>query len=207
MKGAAPARPRAPRVPQRERRRQLLDAALSVLAEEGFGALSMEAVARRAGVDRVVVYRSFPSLHLLLLALLRREQRRTERQLDALIPEDPGERDARELLHAGVVGFLDAVAAEPRTWRLALLPPEGAPVTLRAAVDRRRAAAERRLRRLVEWGSGRLAVPPGAIDAEVLSRMILSVCEEHGRLLLEGVFTRERLAESAQRLLDAVAWR
>ncbi|HEU4977407.1 MAG TPA: helix-turn-helix domain-containing protein [Solirubrobacteraceae bacterium] len=207
MSGAAPARARAPRVPQRERRRQLLDAALAVLAEDGFGALSMEAVARRAGVDRVVVYRSFPSLHLLLLALLRREQRRTERRLDALIPADPGGRDPRELLHAGVAGFLDAVAAEPLTWRLALLPPEGAPVAVRAAVDRRRAAAERRLRRLVEWGADRLAVPPHTIDAEVLSRMILSVCEEHGRLLLEGTFTRERLAESAQRLLAAVAWR
>lgn len=78
---------------------------------------------------------------------------------------------------------------------------------LRALIDRRRAAVERRLRRLVVWGTGQLGIPPGAIDVDVLSRMLLTLCEEHGRLLLEeDGFDGERLAASARSLLGAVAW-
>lgn len=205
---ATPAPPARPRVPQRERREQVLDLALEVLVHEGFDALSMEAIARRAGVNRVVVYRSFPNKGVLLVALLHRERRRTERQIDALIPDDPGTRDPRAVLLEGLTGFLDAVAAAPLTWRLALLPPESAPQALRQHLDRRRAAVERRIRRLVAWGAARLAIPEGALDLEVLSRMILSHCEEQARLLLEDErFDRERLIAGTEALLGAVAWR
>jgi AcrR family transcriptional regulator len=204
--GSAPAT--RPRVPRGERREQLLDVALELLVHDGFDALSMEAVARRAGVNRVVVYRSFPNKGVLLVALLHRERRRTERQLDALIPDDPGGRDPRDVLLDGLTGFLDAVAAAPLTWQLALLPPESAPQALRQDVDRRRAAIERRIRALVTWGAARLAIPEGALDLEVLSRMILSHCEEQGRLLLQDErFDRERLIAGTAGLLAAVAWR
>jgi AcrR family transcriptional regulator len=207
VSGVPQARART-RMPLAERREQVLDLALEILVQEGFGALSMEAVARRAGVNRVVVYRAFANKGVLLVTLLRRERRRTERQIDALMPEDPGGRDPRDVLLDGLTGFLDAVAAAPLTWHLALLPPESAPQALRLVVDRRRAAVERRIRRLVAWGAERLAVPEGAIDLEVLSRMILALCEEQGRLLLEDErFGRERLIAGAEALLDAVTWR
>jgi AcrR family transcriptional regulator len=204
---SAPQGPVRARVPLAERREQVLDLALEVLVGEGFDALTMEAIARRAGVNRVVVYRAFANKGVLLVALLRRERRRTERQIDALMPEDPGASDPRAVLLDGLTGFLDAVAAAPLTWHLALLPPESAPQALRVMVDRRRAAVERRIRRLVAWGAERLDVPAGALDLEVLSRMILSLCEEQGRLLLEDErFGRERLIAGAEALLDAVAW-
>src|SRR5207302_8407967 len=69
------------RVPRAERREQLIDVALGLVGEEGFGALTMEAVARRAGVNRVVVYRSFANLQLLLVAMLRRGDARTRAAL------------------------------------------------------------------------------------------------------------------------------
>jgi len=204
---AVPQPPRRPRVPQRERWQQLLDVTLELLVAEGFDTLSMEAVARRAGVDRRVVYRSFASLHVLLLALLHREQRRVDQQIDALLPRDPGDVDPRRVLLDALTGFLEVVEAHPLTWRLALLPPESAPRALRAIIDRRRASVEHRLRRLIAWGAAQLAIPEGALDLELLSRMILSLVEENGRLLLEdNGFSRERLIASARSLLGAVAW-
>ena len=43
---------RTPRLPAEERRRQLLDAALELLATDGFDAVNVEPVARKAGLDR-----------------------------------------------------------------------------------------------------------------------------------------------------------
>jgi len=194
------------RLPLAQRRRQLLDVTLELLAGEGFDALSMEAIARRAGVDRVVVYRSFANLQLLLVALLRREQKRTERQLDAIVPAAPGDRDPSDVLRDALVGFLEAVGANPLTWRLALVAPESAPAALRTIVDRRRAALERRIRRLVAWGVSALDVGPDELDVEVMSRMLLSFGEELGRLQLDG-FPQQRLVASTEALLATVPWR
>jgi AcrR family transcriptional regulator len=195
------------RVPQHERRTQLLDVTLALLVEEGFDKVSVEAIARRTGVNRVVVYRSFANLQVLLVALLRREQKRVERQLDMVLPGDPGGKHPRQILLDTLAAFLDAVESAPLTWHLALAAPEGAPVALRKVVARRRSAIERRLRPLIAWGLTGVRVPAGALDDEVVSRMILSLGEEHGRLLLRGgSFTRERLIASAERVLAAVPW-
>lgn len=200
----------AARVPRAERAEQLLDVGLELLAGEGFDALSMESVARRAGVSRLVVYRSFRNREALLVALLRREQARTDRALDAVLAIGPvtADDDPRAVLLATLERFLDAVAEDPPTWRLALAPPEAAPAWLRAIVDRRRAAVERRLRPLALWAATRADLPAGTLDEELLSRFLLTLAEEHGRLLLAGgAFTRERLLGGAGRLLGAVPWR
>ena len=193
------------RVPQVERREQLLDVTLALLAEEGFGALSMEAIARRAQVNRAVVYRSFANLHVLLAALLHREDRRVRQALDDLLPEDPaGEQPAR-LLGQSLARFLSAVMAQPQTWRVALLRPESAPVALQKVVNLRRSALARRLEPLVRWGIARLHPAPGTLDIEALARMLLSVCEEQGRLLLDDPdFSAERLMRGSWALLDTL---
>jgi AcrR family transcriptional regulator len=179
--------------------------ALELLAEEGFSALSMEAVARRAGVNRVVVYRSFANLQLLLIALLRREDRRTRSALEALLPADPGGLDPAQLLGEALARFLAAVSARPLTWRAALLRPESAPLALQKLVNRRRAEVARRLEPLVRWGLATLPGAPATLDVEVLSRMLLSIGEEQGRLALEDPeFPPQRLLASTWTLLDAL---
>jgi AcrR family transcriptional regulator len=194
-----------PRVPRARRREQLLDVALELLANEGFSALSMEAVARRAGVNRVVVYRSFANLQLLLIALLRREDRRTRTTLEALLPADPGSRDPAQLLGDALARFLAAVSSEPLTWRAALLRPESAPLALQKLVNRRRAEVARRLEPLVRWGLATLPGAPATLDVEVLSRMLLSIGEEQGRLALEDPeFPPQRLLDSTWALLDGL---
>jgi AcrR family transcriptional regulator len=193
------------RIPRAQRREQLLDVTLALLASEGFDALNMEAVARRAGVNRVVVYRSFANLQLLLVALLRREDRRTRTVLDALLPVSPGDSTPAELLGRTLARFLAAVVAEPETWTVALLRPESAPLALQKVVSRRRAQIARRLEPLVRWGIDALPSAPADLDIEILARMLLSIAEEQGRLALEDpAFPVERLVESSWALLDAL---
>lgn len=47
---------------------RLLDAVEGLIAEEGFGALGINAIARRAGTDKVLIYRYFGGLAALLAA-------------------------------------------------------------------------------------------------------------------------------------------
>ncbi len=190
------------RMPQSERREQLLDVTLALLAEDGFGALSVEAIARRAGVNRAVVYRSFANLHVLLAALLHREDKRIRLTLDELLPAAPGGTPAR-VLGDTLARFLDAVVEHQHSWQLVLLRPEDAPPALQKLVNHRRAALAGRLEPLVRWGVARLGPAGAELDVEVISRMLLSVGEELGRLALdEPEFPPERLIAGLWGLLD-----
>lgn len=60
----------AVRLPAEQRRRQLLDVALHVFAENGFYATSMDDVAFAAGVTKPVLYQHFPNKRGLYLTLL-----------------------------------------------------------------------------------------------------------------------------------------
>ena len=74
-------RPYAPRLLPEERREQLLDIVLDLIDTEGVAAVSMDAVARRAGVTRPVVYRHFTDANAMLRASLDREERRALAQV------------------------------------------------------------------------------------------------------------------------------
>src|SRR5437588_4743548 len=108
-----PRRRCAPRMPPEQRREQLVDAALEVILAQGYAGVSVEAVARAAGVTRPVVYDHFPNLGQLLRAMVEREEHYSLVELDALVPRDPGDRDPGELLATSVSRFLAAVAGRP----------------------------------------------------------------------------------------------
>ncbi|MEA2158464.1 MAG: hypothetical protein QOD66_844 [Solirubrobacteraceae bacterium] len=202
---APPSAAAAGRMPRAQRREQLLDVTLALLAQEGFDALSVEAVARRAGVNRVVVYRSFANVQVLLVSLLRREDGRTRKVLEGLLPSSPEGRTPAQLLGGALAEFLGAVVDQPQTWRVALLRPESAPLALQKLVNRRRSQLARRLEPLVRWGLSGLPEVPTAPDVEILARMLLSIGEEQGRLALEDPeFPPERLLASSWTLLDAL---
>jgi AcrR family transcriptional regulator len=63
-----PCRSGRPRDPSRDA--AIVDATLALLAEGGFGALTMEAVALRAGVGKATVYRRWPSKEQLVVDAL-----------------------------------------------------------------------------------------------------------------------------------------
>ena len=122
-----------------QRREQLLDVTKAIVAERGFHAVSIEAVAREAGITRPIVYGHFGDLKGLLEALVQRESVRALTQLAGVVPADLG-AEPRENLLAAFRAYLEAVAADPDTWRLVLMPPEGAPLVLRERVEQGRAA-------------------------------------------------------------------
>ena len=195
------------RVSRRERSAQLLDLALELIVERGYGALSMAALARAAGVSKPIVYRSYPNRAALIAALLRREQKRTDRTLDAAIPRDPGERHPRELLVGVTEQILAAVEADPLTWRMVLLPPEGTPRVVRELVERRREQLVKRAARLVGWGVPYLDFDE-QLDLEILARALVSIIETQARLLLADPDSgREHMVRSIDALVGAVEWR
>lgn len=178
-------RPYAPRMPVEQRREQLLDAALDIALERGFHAVTVDAVARACEVTRPVVYSVFADRSALLGALADRAEARTLEQLEPVFPALPDlddDPDPDELLAAGVTAYLSAVAADPRTWRVVLLPPEGAPPELTARVDRHRRVLLDRLRVLLGWGLTRRGGPD--LDPDLFARAVFTLAEGAARLLL-----------------------
>src|SRR5215211_2362692 len=164
-----------------QRREQLLDATKAIVADRGFHAVSIEAVAREAGITRPIVYGHFRDLQGLLEALIDREGTRALEQLAGVLPHHLGVGDARESLVNALRGYLEAVRAEPATWRLVLMPPEGAPAILHDRIARGRAAVVEQLAHAVgPWlGPGRESPDP-----ELLARTLSAISDESARLLL-----------------------
>ena len=173
----------APRLPPGQRREQLLDAALSVILELGYSGVSIEAIARTAGVTRPVVYDHFPNLGRLLHALVEREERVALDQLEHVLPADTGSVEPGELLAGGGKRFLDAVASCPATWRIILLPPDGTPAIVREHVETNRASTLRRIEQVVELTLERPGAP-AELDVELTARAIRDLGEEAGRMVL-----------------------
>jgi len=173
----------APRMPPAERREQLIDAALAVILEQGYSGVSIEAIAREAGVTRPVVYDHFPNLGRLLHALVEREETISLRQLEQVVPDDPDDREPVDLLAEGVKRFLEAVASRPATWRIILLPPEGTPDVVRALIETNRSRTQKRIATLVKWALKRPEIPDD-LDVELTARAIRVLGEDAGRTLL-----------------------
>jgi AcrR family transcriptional regulator len=173
----------APRMPPDQRREQLIDAALGVILDQGYSGVSIEAIARAAGVTRPVVYDHFPNLGELLQALIAREEQYALDQLREIVPESPGDFEPTELLLASIRRFLDAVAARPATWRIILLPPVGNPTIVRQLVEKNRADTLAQIEHLVRMTMTRPEIPAD-IDVELVARAIRDLGEEAGRMVL-----------------------
>src|SRR3954463_12150254 len=105
--------PKSPRMSAEERREQLLDATKRVVEAHGFHRVSIEAVAKEAGITRPIVYGHFHDLAGLLEALVERETARALSQLVILQPEDLAAGDPRGALLASLRSYLGAVRADP----------------------------------------------------------------------------------------------
>ncbi len=193
--------PSRARMTAAERREQLLDATKEVVGEHGFHGLSIEAVARRAGITRPVVYGHFPDLGALLEAMLERESARALAQLAEILPPSPPPRDPREALLAALRGYLEAVRADPVTWRLVLMPPEGAPELLRENITRGRDAVVAILADVLGAGLAPGRVSP---DPPLTARLLSAVADEAARLVLTDPahYPIDRLVEHARWLLE-----
>jgi AcrR family transcriptional regulator len=167
------------------RREQVMDAALRVIVEQGYAGVSIEAVARSAGVTRPVIYDHFPNLAALVQSLIEREERIALEQMAQVMPgpELADSADPSARLASGVRLFLEAVASRPPTWRIILLPLAGTPAIVREHVESNRARILERMQMLVRWGAGDGAAAE-RLDIELIARSIMSLAEEAGRLVL-----------------------
>lgn len=192
----SPRRRPAPRLPPEQRREQLLDTTLELVTDaRSFDDVSMESVARAAGVTKPVVYDFFANRGELLAGLIEREEQRTLAELASAIPAPPWlDQDPDDVLKQALETFLDAVQRNPRRWILILHPVEGTPEEIREKVEHIREGIVRLATDLLGVG---LAVRRSStdIDLDLVSRMLVGNAEEGARLMLQrpDEYPRERL--------------
>jgi AcrR family transcriptional regulator len=198
-------RPYTPRMTPRDRRRQLLDAALRIIIRDGYGAVSIETIAREADVSRPVIYGVFDGLGDLLGALLDRQERRALAQLGAALPGVPGDQDPVEFIVGVVRSMVEVVADDPDTWIPILLPPDRTPQAVRDRIDRDRERVRKQFEALLAWALTRRG-RPADVDMELASHSMLVVVEHWGRLVLSDPerFTADRLAGFVEGLVGGL---
>jgi AcrR family transcriptional regulator len=192
------ASPSAARMSGEQRREQLLDVTAALVARDGFPAVSIRSVARDAGISRPVIYEHFGDLPGLLKALVSRELTRALDQVSESTLAELDQGDPIELMVASLRTYLTAVHHHPDTWRLVLMPPQGAPEILRRAIANGRQAVLEQLVRAVRPG-----LRPGnrSPDPELTARTLSAIADEYARLILTD---SEQF--SIDRLLDHARW-
>lgn len=197
-------RARTPRLAADARREQILDATLRVVARDGFSGLTMEVIAKEVGVTRTPLYSIFGDLDTLLRAATDEGERRARAAIpDALLAADPGDARPEDTLAAATRLFLEAVRADPATWKVLLLPASGTPAGIRRRYERNRGEVVGHVERLVRWSLERIGPVPDA-DPHAIARMVVAVGEDLGRMTLAEPdrWTPERVAAAVR---DVVA--
>jgi len=162
------------------RREQLLDVTTGLAVDQGFHAVSFEAVARRAGITRAVIYQHFRDLQALLEAVVDRETLRAQAQVSETALQDLSEGDPQQLMLESLDKYLRAVRDHPATWRLVLMPPEGAPETLRQRIEDGRRSVLAQLAQAVRPA----LQAENAHDAELTASVLSAISDEYARLVL-----------------------
>jgi AcrR family transcriptional regulator len=190
-----------PRLRAPARREQLLDVTSEIVTEEGFQGVSIQAVARRAGISRPIVYEHFDDLPGLLHALVEREMTRALAQITETELGDLSKGDPAELMLDSLRRYLAAVEQHPNTWRLVLMPPQGAPELLRMSIARGRASV---LNGLIDAVRPVLRGDGEAPDPELTARILSAMADEYARLVLSDPerFPPERLLAHARWWID-----
>lgn len=103
-------RPRAPRLPAQERRKQILDAAVDVFARLGFGTAGTADIARAAGIGEPTIYRYFSNKRDLYVAAVRRSGDEILEAWAAITDESP---DALTALQRIGVWYYERLQTHP----------------------------------------------------------------------------------------------
>jgi len=148
----------------------ILDAAFAMFIERGYEGSSMDAIARKAGVTKPVIYDCYASKEELFTELLEREEERILNQIAAALP-DRADEDPERTLEEGLTAFLRAVADSPEAFRVIFLGEGGDNAAIAKRIQRGRAAQVDAIATLVQaWLEQR-----GASDPETTARLIAHV--------------------------------
>ncbi|HEY1988176.1 MAG TPA: TetR/AcrR family transcriptional regulator [Acidimicrobiales bacterium] len=202
MPAEAAPRTRQPRMPIGVRREQVLDAALRLISEHGYGSATMEAIAREADLAKPVVYKAYPGLGPLLQALLQREEEQAFSTLSEGMLE-PTDMDPIGILLSWLDRLARAIVDNPGPWRLILIPPDETPALVREHVQAGRAVALQQVRSLIDAFVDQRA-PFGFIDRDLSAHVVLAAAEHAGRLLLRDPdhYSPQRLVAFAASVLN-----
>jgi AcrR family transcriptional regulator len=195
-------RPYAPRLSPEQRREQILDVVLEIISTEGVGGVSVDAVARRIGVTRPVVYSQFADANDMLRGSLTREEQLALAQIiDALPGQD--DEDPATSFHHLFDAYLRGVAEAPHRWRAIFMIADSGTPTFHRHVARLRA----RIVRELEVALRKSCTAGRHPDSELLAHQLLAMMWESGRLMLVSPqdFTEERLLRSLDAMFTAVA--
>lgn len=197
----------AARMPVEQRREQLLDAALTVLAREGYAHVTIEAIANEAGVTRPVVYAAYDGLEPLLHALLDRSQQRALLSAMELVSVRGANETIDVWLVQSLAGLIDVVQREPDVWRPILGITQNAPAVVRDRIEATREYLRTLIVQQLDGGLRRRGTPD--LDTDVLAHIVLVAAEHFGRLALEQPdrYDRDRLVAALSGLLESTSLR
>jgi AcrR family transcriptional regulator len=181
-----------------ERRAQLLDVARKVFGNSGFHAVSMEAVAKEAGVTKPILYDHFPSKKELYLALLDADLAMLHDNVQKALLAPSGNRQRiRESFQA----YFDFVDEHAEGFRLLMQETVGAEEEFRQRV------AGIRDRILAEVAALIVRESRGALDrehAEIVALALIGMVETVAQREPGGPTEKRREAVD---LLVRLAWR
>ncbi|MFF2085797.1 TetR/AcrR family transcriptional regulator [Nocardia sp. NPDC058176] len=193
----------APRMAPEQRREQLLDAVLRVIVEQGAHKVSIDTVARTAGVSRPVVYGLFDDSEQLLRASLDREEAAALQQVSDAIPRLDTEDPVDAVLTA-LGNFLDAVQSAPERWRAVFTLVDSSTPAFRRRVDRGRQALILTFEEFV--AASLTAERRTEVDVELCARALHSLFWDNGRLVLAEpeTFPPQRVLTFARTVVAAL---
>jgi AcrR family transcriptional regulator len=168
-----------------ERRRPLvLDAALRMFVEHGYGGTSMDAIAAAAGVTKPVVYECYPSKEQLFGALLEREEQRLLGAVRDALPHSVRVDGVEELLRKAFTALFNAAASAPDSWRVVFGSDHGAEPAVARRVRRGRAAVVSQVEVLVGAVLAQADMKDAARRAPLYAELLASMGEGGVRMLL-----------------------
>lgn len=194
-------RPRSTRLPRRERRAQLLAAALDVFVAQGYHSASMDDIAERAGVSKPVLYQHFPSKLELYLAIL-------DTACDSIIAScrDALEstQDNKQRVAAAMDAFYTYVGHDTGAFRLVFESDLTSEPAVRDHVDRVTTECADLITSVIQDDTG---LPPAA--SRLLSVSLVGMAQVSARFWLTDTdgdmsgLSREQAAA----LVSGLAWR
>jgi AcrR family transcriptional regulator len=204
---AAQVSARRERLRPEERRERLLDALLEQVTNEGFGAVSMESIARSGAIAKTVVYNAFGDVDGALNALFAREQERAFAAIAAAVPLPPYEVGPAALAVPALRALLDDVRSRPDSWRLLLMPGPGTPPAVRESIEAHRLRLVEQLQPAIRWALG--LYDASQLDAELVAYTVIAAVEHAARLTLEAPdrYSTDRLVAFVEDLATLIAAR
>jgi len=152
-----------------ERRREIVEATLAILAEEGMHAWTTSALAERVGVSEATLFKHFDSKDEILSAALRRQAEELRARIEACEPEGSGWERVMGLARE-VMDYLEATEGGPLVILLghaARIRPE-----MRDEVERTGERFRERLVGFLDDGGG-----ASGARAEVVSGLVIAVIQ------------------------------